>query len=246
MTSSASARSAGVKSIRSSIADALPIERRRPGGEGLRRTGLLAGHGRLRHRPLFDRPDRLAGFAIEDEQERLLGWLRQRLDAAAVQRHVEQDRRARQVVVPEAVMDRLVVPLPLAGLDVERDEALVEQRVARPVAAVVVARRHFDRHVDQAELEVRAHLRPRAGVAVLQRRFILPGVVAKLAGLRDGVEDPQPLAGLHVEAAHVALRVAASSAATWPARWAAPTTTTSPATSGVAFRPSSAVTRSSS
>ena len=188
--------------------DSLPVERNRLGGEGLGRAGLLARHGRLRHGPFFNRPDRCAGFAIQDEEERLLGWLGQRLDAAAVQRHVEQDGRAREVVVPQAVMDGLVVPLPLAGLDIERDEALVEQRVARPVAAVIIARRHFDGQVDQAELEVRAHLRPHAHVAVLQGRFILPGVVAKLAGLRNRVENPQPLARLHVEAAHVALRVA--------------------------------------
>jgi hypothetical protein len=37
--------------------------------------------------------------------------------------------------------------------------------------------------------------------------LVQPGVVAEFARRRDGVEDPQPLAGPHVEAAHVALDV---------------------------------------
>ena len=47
--------------------DPLSIERSRPGGNG------CVGHVRspssvdAGHRPLLDRPDRLAGFAIEDE-----------------------------------------------------------------------------------------------------------------------------------------------------------------------------------
>ena len=124
--------------------DALPIEWGRPGREGLSRAGLFPGYGGLRDRPFFNRPNRLAGFAIEDEQERLLGRLGQGLDAPAVHRDVEEDGRAGKIVIPYAVMDDLVVPFALPGLEVERDEALVEQRVARPVAAVIIARRHFD------------------------------------------------------------------------------------------------------
>ena len=76
---------------------------------------------------------------------------------------------AGRVVVPEAVMRHLVVPLALAGFDVERDQALTEQRIAGPVAAVVIAGRHLDADVDEAELEIGTELRPRAGVAVSLR-----------------------------------------------------------------------------
>jgi hypothetical protein len=49
------------------------------------------GHVRLRHRPLLDRPDRLAGLAIQDEEERLFGWLCQRLDRTAIHDQVVQE-----------------------------------------------------------------------------------------------------------------------------------------------------------
>ena len=42
---------------------------------------------------------------------------------------------------------------------------------------------------------------------VVRPGIVFPGVVAELAGRRNGVEDPEALAGLDVEAADVALRV---------------------------------------
>ena len=48
--------------------------------EGLRRRVPLSRHVALFDRPLFDRPDRFSGHPIEDEEERLLGRLRERLD----------------------------------------------------------------------------------------------------------------------------------------------------------------------
>ena len=48
-------------------------KRRRLDGKRLRRPRRLAGHVALRHRTLFDAEDRLAGDAIEDEDERHLG-----------------------------------------------------------------------------------------------------------------------------------------------------------------------------
>ena len=83
------------------------------------RRARRRGHG-----PLLDRPDRLAGHAIEREDEPLLGDLRDRLDSLAVDGDVEQVRRGRQVVVPQPVVHELVVPDALAGLDVEAHERL--------------------------------------------------------------------------------------------------------------------------
>ena len=47
--------------------------RRRLGHERLRLRRLLAVHRRLRHRLLFDRPDRLTGDAVEHVEPALLG-----------------------------------------------------------------------------------------------------------------------------------------------------------------------------
>src|SRR6185295_2333215 len=123
---------------------------------------------------------------------------------------VDEDRRARQIVIPDAVVDELVMPLPLAGLQVDGDEALAEEPAARAMAAVIVAGRHFDRQVGQTELFIDGDLRPHAGVAGVRPRVALPRVVAEFARQRDGVEDPEPFAGAHVEAAYVAFLVAAA------------------------------------
>ena len=58
------------------VGHALLIECRRLRRNRLRRRIPLAGHVALRHRLLDDRPDRLAGDAIEDEDVRLLRHLR--------------------------------------------------------------------------------------------------------------------------------------------------------------------------
>src|SRR5690606_32092403 len=55
------------------LGEALARERQGPGRERLGRRGLLAGDVGCRDRPLLDRPDRLAGAAVEREHESVLG-----------------------------------------------------------------------------------------------------------------------------------------------------------------------------
>ena len=94
------------------------------------------------------------------------------------------------------------MPDALAGLGVEGHEALGEEVVAGAVAAVEVVGRRFNRQVDVAELQVRRHRRPDGGVAGVAPRVALPGLVPELTRERDRVEDPPPLAGPDVVAAH--------------------------------------------
>ena len=70
--------------LTSSTPNVMLRERFRLGRERLRRPGLLAGHVALRHRPLFDRPQRLAGHAVEHVQEARLAGMRDRVDLPAV------------------------------------------------------------------------------------------------------------------------------------------------------------------
>ena len=196
------------------IADGDPLlrERRRLGGKRLGGRVPLSGHITRCHRTLLDRPDRLAGHAVEHVGEALLADDRDRLDVAAVHGDVDQVRRRREVVVPDPVMHRLKVPDAFAGPGVETDQALGEQVVTGPVSAVVVVGRCGERQVDVAQLLVGARPGPHVRVAgVLPRCTVLiragePGLVARLALLGHRVEKPELLAGPDVEPPDIAGR----------------------------------------
>ena len=185
----------------------IPRVGRRLRRKRLRRRCLFARHGRLRHRLLVNRPDRLPGHAIEHVEPSKLARQGHRLDSLAVHIGVQQQRRRRIVEVPDRMVHQLEVPLALAGLQIDADQGVAEQIVAGPMAAVEVRRRIFDGQVYEARFFVDGDLRPNARVAVDRPRFVFPRVVAELAGLRNRVERPQELAGLHVERAHEPLRV---------------------------------------
>ena len=179
---------------------ALHRERRRLGREGLGgRHDFAFEVGVGRRRALLDGPDRLAGHSIERVDEPLLGDLGYSLHPTSIDGDVEQIRRRRAVVVPDLVMNELVVPHPLAGAYVETDDAVGEQIVTQAMAAVVVRGHRRGRNVDVAELRVRAQIAPGVAVAGVAPRFVFPGVGAELVGaLRHDVKLPQPLSGAHV------------------------------------------------
>jgi hypothetical protein len=139
----ACARSSGVKSMRSS---SLSPCRSNGGGR--------SGNRGLRYRSLDDRPDRLAALAVEDVGEPLLAHLDDGLDRAAGDAEIDQHRRRRQVVVPDAVVDHLEMPRPLSGARVEGDQALGKEVVAGSVPAIEVVGRRAEGEIDQPELLV--------------------------------------------------------------------------------------------
>src|SRR6476660_7143900 len=100
------------------------------------------------------------------------------------------------------------MPLTLHGPDVQTAKALAIKIGSGAVAAIIVTGRRFHRQVHQAKLLVHGHLRPDAGVAGVFGRAVLPGLVTGFALHGNGVEDPEALAGAHVEAAYVALVIA--------------------------------------
>ena len=152
--------------------------------------------------PLFDRPDGPAGGAIEDERERLLRELHDRLDRLSVDADVGEDRRGRQVVVPQVVVDDLIVPDPFAGRAPDAHERVGEDVVAKPVPAVHVAGRRRQRQVGEPLLLVGADERPQIGVAAVRPGVVLPGLAADFARTRNRIELPSRLAGADVERLH--------------------------------------------
>ena len=136
------------------------LERFGPGGDGLGRCGPVPGNHRLGDRLLFNRPDRLAGLPIEGVDDPCLRRLDHRRNGPPVHLEIHDHRDVRKVVVPLVVVDRLEVPDPLAGLDVQRDHAGSEEVVPRTEASEVVDRGRIRRDVDDPSLTVRGHWSP--------------------------------------------------------------------------------------
>src|SRR5215469_3017946 len=120
---------------------------RRLSGYRLRRRVPFPRHVAFRHGAFFHRPDGLAVGAIESVQDALLGGLSYGFDGPPVYKNVDQHGRARNVKIPDAVMDQLVMPPPPAGFQIHRYYALPEQAVSRTVAAVFIACGQLDRKI---------------------------------------------------------------------------------------------------
>ena len=150
--------------------------------ERLRLRGALERHLALRHRPLLDAVDRLAGDAIHQEHQAPLAHDADGGNRPAVLPHVEQDRRVRDVGVPDVVVHDLEVPQVLAGVRVGRDDAGAEEIVAGPIAAVAIADGRAERHVDDAARGVDRHQAPDVDARAVLPAVARPRVVERLAG----------------------------------------------------------------
>ena len=121
---------------------------------------MLARYFGSGDRALFDRPDRLTRFAIERIDKGLLCRLEEPLYLTTIDRHVHKDRGRRRVVVPDVVVDHLVVPTSLTGVGIECDDTRAEQVVAGVEATVVIDRHAVGHDVDKTEFWISRHRCP--------------------------------------------------------------------------------------
>src|SRR5262245_52201823 len=139
------------------LSERLSGERRRERRERLRGRRILAGRVRLRHGTLLNGPKRLAGLTVKHEQETMFRRLRNDVDTLAVMTDGQKLRSSRQIIVPQIVMNQLIVPETLAGLGIQSNEAVCKEIVSLSVAAVKVvpsgakwnendSTLHIDRH----------------------------------------------------------------------------------------------------
>src|SRR5271163_3046779 len=103
-------------------------------------------------------------------------------------------------------MDSLKVPETLAGVGVECEEGIGVEIVADAVEAVEVVDGGASGDVDGAALFVEGHAGPVVGGAGDLPCVFGPGLVAGLAGKRNGVEDPAKLTSMDVVGADVAVQ----------------------------------------
>src|SRR5882757_2036875 len=186
------------------VTPALEVERCGLGRKRLGRRGALTRHRGSRHRTFLDRPHRFSGEAVENVGEGLFGYLRNRLDAFAIDGDVDQIGRGRRIVVPETVMNELIVPNFLSCRSIKANQALAKEAVTEPVAAKIVVGRRAHRQIDIAEFLVGAHRRPNIGVTGFLPRIVFPALDTGLALLWHGMESPEQTSGDDIEAPHVA------------------------------------------
>src|ERR1700683_1480183 len=98
------------------------------------------------------------------------------------------------------------MPYALAGGGPERNERVREQIVTDTVRSVEIERRGPGGNEYQATLFVQAHAGPVVRRATGLPRILWPGVIAELAGMRDGMKAPANLAASHIKGTDVARR----------------------------------------
>ena len=184
--------------------EALPVDGGGTGRKRLRRRIPFTRHVAGGNGQFLDGPDRLARLPVEGVDERLFGHLGDNLAAVG---QVGQHRRGRVVPVPDVVVNQLIMPLALAGLDIERDHAVGEQIVAWAVGAETVAGGRFGGQIDMPQFRVSGHGRPDSSIAGNSGAVVEPGFDTDFTGLGNDVKSPQQFTGLRVKAAHVALDV---------------------------------------
>src|ERR1700730_7526294 len=136
----------------------------------------------LRHRPLLDADQRLAAGPGKNVNPAGAARLRGPPSRLAVDHGVEEDHRARSVVVPNVVMHLLEVPGVLSGLGLQRDDRGAEQIVSFAHRTVVIRPAIADGKIDKPELRIeRRRVPDRATPAAEMIGAGRPGVGADLS-----------------------------------------------------------------
>src|SRR5262249_49322669 len=137
----------------------------------------------LRDWPFLDRPYGFSCGAIEYVKVSLFRGLGDRFDRAAVHGDIGQNRSAWNVHVPQAMVDKLIMPSALPCFEIQRHQALTEEVISRTVRTEVISRRQFHGKIDQTKLFVDGNLAPDPGVPCIGPRIVQPRLDPKLAGL---------------------------------------------------------------
>src|SRR5439155_2161211 len=124
--------------------------------------------------------------------------------ALPVHGDIEQVRRRGGIVIPQVVMNELIVPDSFPGLRVKTEKRIREQIVAEPMPSVIVGRGRVQRDVDVPQFLIGTVNRPATDLSRVRPRVPLPGLVAELPRPRNGIERPFELSRARIPGARIA------------------------------------------
>ena len=101
---------------------------------------------------------------------------------------------------------RLKIPHALTRLGLEGDQAIGIQIIANPVGAVEIECRRARGDEHQSPLFIHTHPRPAVGGAAVFPGVLRPGLIARLARVRQGVKRPPNFAAAGVVSTDVTRR----------------------------------------
>ncbi len=188
--------------------DAVARKLQRLDGERLRRRRPFAGNGALGHPALLDREDRVTGEPVVDVEHPGFRVLDDRGNAAATANDVDQRRLRGEVVIPDVVMNSLLVPAQRSRVRVDRDDTVGVQIAAGALRTRVIKARLRDRREDKSVGDIDREKRPDVRSAGPLPRVVFPCVVPGLARLRHQVERPDERPGSRVPGPHRRLSAA--------------------------------------
>src|SRR5262249_14663689 len=94
------------------------------GGKRLSRRAFFSRYIALWYRSLLDRPDRLAGHAIENVEKSCLAGRSDNIGGFPVNMHGSERWRRGEVIIPQSVVHRLEMPHALTRVGIKADECL--------------------------------------------------------------------------------------------------------------------------
>ena len=118
----------------------------------------------------------------------------------SVSLNVKQDRRRRQIVVPQIMMDILEIPLTHTCPNIDRYRRVAKEIVARAVATIKVRTRTAHWYVDKASLLIHGKSeRPHVVANAVPPALTLPRLISKVTFLRYRVKFPAQCSGCSIK-----------------------------------------------
>src|SRR6185437_1397018 len=179
---------------------------RRLEGKRLRLRGALEWDFAGRYGALLNSINRFSGDAIQQKDHSDLIHGNYGGNGFTSLLYVNERWSAREISVPDIVMDHLEVPQILSCVGVGCHEAGAEEIIACAVTAILVYGRRAEGHVYDTALFVDRQEAPDIDACAIFPTVVSPGVMILFARLGNGMERPGQLSGSHVPGADVAGR----------------------------------------